>query len=321
MISKTAGQYLVLAFALAFVGSELGCDRADSEISKKRRSRVEPIRVLATAYSVAEIAKQIGRDNVSVDWLRENNQSAAALEPNDDRRARLRAAEIVITTTAQPWTLDAGNDPYRGQRTIRLDDLIPSTTQPTTEPSLDEPAPAVGYVWLDPRVAKALAARLASSIAVLEPNWREATEERLGAFNASVNTIVAEASPATQPTPPTTQPTTAPARRAFLSLDPGYNAFAAAFGFEPIDLPGNGPIALPISRPDARAILAAAKEREIRVLFIPVETPPGLLRDLQNALGNHLTLEPLDAFGSSAARGRSTYAEVLRYNLEQLQKE
>nr|MBA3273291.1 zinc ABC transporter substrate-binding protein [Chthoniobacterales bacterium] len=213
-------------------------------------------------------------------------------------------------------TLDGGDDAFRGRRIIRLDDLLPTTSPAPTAPSLDEPPPPrpVGYVWLDPAVAKSLAARLAASIGVLEPNWREPTVERLRAFDASIDAVVAEASSATAPS------TSASAPPVFLSLDPGYNAFAAAFGFEPIDLLTSGAVALPINRVDARELLAAAEKHGVGVLFIPVETPPGLVRDLENALGKSLDIETLDAFGSSAARGRSTYVELLRYNLSQLQK-
>jgi ABC-type Zn uptake system ZnuABC Zn-binding protein ZnuA len=310
-----------------------GCDRKTA--SANRPKRTEPVRVATTAFCLAEIAEEIGKDHVTTTWLRENSQSADALDPPDDQRATFRAAEVVITSSDVGWTFQGTGGPLNRQRMIVLDDLrtlpgepapatatTPAATTATTTaadaetralPPIEPPARAdvVGYLWLDPDIAKRLAGRIVDRISTFEVRWRDALEANARAFSETIDKTLAAAwspLPAHAPKP------------AFLSLDPGYNAFARRFGFDAVDLPGSGIVSLPLSPGDAASIRNSMRDRQIQVLFIPLDTPPGPTRELQLRLGDGVKLEPLDAFGSSAASGRNTYAQILRYNLEQLRK-
>jgi len=301
-----------------------GCDRKSA--SGNRPKRTEPVRVATTAFCLAEIAEEIGKDHVTTTWLRENSQSADALDPPDDQRATFRAAEVVITSSDVGWTFQGTGGPLNRQRMIVLDDLrtmpgepalAPATTAAGAEthalPPIEPPARAdvVGYLWLDPDIVKRLAGRIVDRISTFEVRWRDALEANSRAFSETVDQTLAAAWSA----PPANAP-----KPAFLSLDPGYNAFARRFGFDAVDLPGSGIVSLPLSPDDAESIRNAMRDRQIQVLFIPLDTPPGPVRELQLRLGDGVKLEPLDAFGSSAASGRNTYVQVLRYNLEQLRK-
>jgi ABC-type Zn uptake system ZnuABC Zn-binding protein ZnuA len=197
-----------------------------------------------------------------------------------------------------------------------MDELL--ETPASMRPDQDAPAP-LGYVWLDPMVAKRLAARLAELIGALEPNWREDAQSNAAAFAKEIDQVIAEVWPGEAQGAATSEPT----RRTpapFLSLDPGYDSIAHAFGFEPVEVPIVDHLTLPLTASELRRLSTTVETQSMTTIFYSVETPQGLVRDLQSRLKAHVTLVPLDAFGSSAARGPRTYAELLRYNLGQLRK-
>jgi hypothetical protein len=66
------------------------------------------------------------------------------------------------------------------------------------------------------------------------------------------------------------------------------------------------------------AIRMAADEFGARAIFANAQTPPALIRDWETRL--KMVVLPLDATGSSALSGRSSYQAILDHNLKQLQE-
>jgi len=65
-----------------------------------------------------------------------------------------------------------------------------------------------------------------------------------------------------------------------------------------------------------RDALPSGTDKSARVFFAGEDTPPAVLRDLESRASARAIL--LDALGTSAPSGRTTYGQILRYNLKQL---
>jgi ABC-type Zn uptake system ZnuABC Zn-binding protein ZnuA len=63
-------------------------------------------------------------------------------------------------------------------------------------------------------------------------------------------------------------------------------------------------------------IVPAARAMGAKAIFVDEATPAGVRQQIEDRTG--LRVLTLDAVGSSAPEGRSTWARVMRYNLEQI---
>jgi ABC-type Zn uptake system ZnuABC Zn-binding protein ZnuA len=299
--------HALLAAALSVLILTGACDRKDRGQGAPARGpneRAEPVRVLATVYPLAAIVRQVGGERVTLEWFRESGQSPAALDASADNREMLRRADlVVISGTEPPWITSALDDPYQAQRLIRLDRLPSSGLLSSAATSPDEPqAPGQPYEWLLPEIARELAERLSQRLSVLEPDHASLFAGNAQALSAELNEILKQAPPSGD----------AP----FATTDPGFNALAALLGRLPVL---HGPaMPLPLNATDLTRVQNVLRSRSMTTLYIPADTPPAVVRDLASHLGDDVSIKTLDAFGSSAPRGRNTYAALLRYNLQQL---
>ena len=321
----TSGRWIGAALALA--ATVVGC-REESQAPPPG----DPVSVVAPVYPLAAIAREVGGERVTTDWFREGGQPPSALDATPERRSRLRSAQLVVTDASQqPWTLEGIDNPYRTDRIIRLAPPRRTTTAPASTPATTTPAstsssqpaappaaPIDGYLWLDPDIARAGAGVIADRLATLDPRHAEMFRANAARFVVEMDEVVREHERSAA-----TMPATSPGggRPPFLSLDPGFDGLARRFGFAPVDVTSGRPMRLPPSDGDLRRIRLAARESGARVVYVPVDTPPAVLRDLQDRLAaDGVTVLTLDALGSSAPRGRRSYAELLRYNLAQLRR-
>lgn len=263
--------------------------------SKPEPPAREPIHVIAPVYLIAELASAIGGDRVDAQWWVESGQSLDELVDTQERRNQARNANIVVTRgIMDPWTLEGSSNEYQSRRIIRLDQL-PSSRD--TDPRL--------YMWLDPSVALELIDELTDRISGLDPKNEKIFRKRAAELRAKVIALSDEARPIMDS-----------ARGGFMTLDRGFATLAKRFSLnevtiEQINLSDPSPYGV-------KVLKQAAKESGARAIFVNAQTPSALLRDWEPRL--ELMVLTLDALGSSADSGRSTYMKVMEYNLQQLVK-
>jgi ABC-type Zn uptake system ZnuABC Zn-binding protein ZnuA len=251
------------------------------------------IPILASVYPLADIARQVGGDYVKVDWFCESGQALPTEDLPDDARARLLAADLVLTS-GEPWTIDGFDDLLRSQRIIRLDAL--DTAAAVHSPN--------ALRWLDPGIARDVATQLCSRLSArrprLEPYFRARTERFIAGLNdldRHYRTVLASDPP-----------------RKVLAISSDWSRLLARYGIEPV-IPVES-TAANLGDAQLRQIVAAAREHRLTAVLLPADTPRGLLNDIQDR--TDLTVVTLDALGSSAGGGRNSYLEILRYDLDQL---
>jgi ABC-type Zn uptake system ZnuABC Zn-binding protein ZnuA len=276
---------LLLAVALT-----QGCDRR--KVAPPRAP--EPKHILATVYPLAEVAKEIGGDRVTVEWFIESGQPLTELPATPERRNAARTADIVISRGAsETWMLGGADEAYGAQRIIRL----------TTFPAAASASPQ-SYLWLDPQVVRELANELVKRLSSIDAAGESQYQANAKRFLDQLDAICDDARKklATMP------------EKNFVCTSAGFSAFVLRFGVVEALAPTDPTMMLSDDR--LRSIRAVARGVRAKAVFVPDDLPAGVMRDLSSKIGVPvLTLDPL---GTSAPAGRNTYLKLLRYNLDQV---
>jgi ABC-type Zn uptake system ZnuABC Zn-binding protein ZnuA len=284
---------LALASAIGMTGG--GCNKHDDAAAAAPAR--ETMRVVATTYAMADIVRTVGGPRVHVEWWVESGDSLAELNETPERRLQLNSFDLVVTRgQVDPWTLAGVGNTYQDRRILRIDTLASARAH---DPS--------HYIWLDPAVARELADELVTRLGAIDPSHGAEFRTNANAFQHEVDTMTA--------------PVEGNIIRAgggpFVTLDRGFLPLARRFGLIDVKIPR-----VNLSEPtsfNVKQLRLATQEQQGGAIFGSAETPVALLRDWEARLGIPvLALEPL---GTSAKTGRSsTYLEMLRYNLAQLEK-
>ena len=273
------------------IGVVAGCDRQAATATQQ-----EPTHVLTTVYALAAVVKQIGQERVECQWFVEAGQSLDDLKETPERRAQWRSAELVITRgAADPWTLQGLGNAYQDRRILRIDTL-PSTRE----------ADPTQYLWLDPQTVLELIDEVTTRLSTLDPKGE-------AEFRANATTLRREIIDACD----RARPALDASNGAFITLDRGFLPLARRFGLsekrpdEDISLADPSPYGVGVLK-------KTANDAGAKAVFANAQTPMPLVRDWEARLG--LMVLPLEALGTSAPSGRSTYPAILQYNLDQLVK-
>jgi zinc transport system substrate-binding protein len=274
---------------LAFVAG-IGCDRS----APKAAVPTEKVNVGATVYPLADVARVVGGPYVTASWIVETGQSLQGVQGDSEARNRLRSSDLIVTGGAsEPWASEGYSDPIKAQRIIRLDTL----------PCNHDKA-QVGLLWLDPVVMQDFSRELSARLTVLRPKHAAILRDRAADYVAQLQAVIDEY-----------EAKLSGARtKKVLVLSNDFNPLLQRFGLSPVLVVEASPTQMRES--DWGLLKAAVREQKTRLLLVPTETPAGVKRDLEQRAG--VQVVPIDTLGTSAAAGRNTYLEILRYDLEQL---
>jgi zinc transport system substrate-binding protein len=266
-----------------------GCNRGTSNAPRPK----EKPTIVASVYPLADVARQIAGDTADVSWIVESGDSVAGLNPSANARSRMETAGILfVGGEAESWAVSGGSQ-YQHSHMVRLDALNMQTVQPQR-----------GFLWLDPLVVADGAREVSARLQVLRSDQQQAIKARSDAFVQSIDAFMRKY-----------QPALADAQtRKVLVLSSDFDPLLRRFSLTPVMTIAASPTRLTDS--DIRIIRQMADENKTRLIAIPADTPAIVARDLE--LRASLQTIPIDALGSSAAGGRNTYQELMKYNVEQL---
>jgi ABC-type Zn uptake system ZnuABC Zn-binding protein ZnuA len=288
---------------IAAVVAGAGCDREGARSPARGTSQAAPgpkVMVIASIYPMADMATRVGgADWVKVEWLVDAGRRPEEVE--GDNSARRRADNAVAVITAGPW--DNG---------WALPDVAPDSRRervidPAQMPAA-QGADADAYLWLDPAVLRQMVERLRIRLTVYDGRHEADVRAGAAAYQAEVDAVVGE-------------------MKAGLAVFKGrkvlvvrsvWGPMLARYGLEQV-APVTGVTEERLTATDFKdRIVPAAKAIGAKAIFVDEATPAGVRQQIEDRTG--LRVLTLDAVGSSAAEGRSTWAKVMRYNLGQLRK-
>lgn len=279
--------WLFLLF-LAFGLTDCEERAAPAQISKQ-----EKLSILTTVYPLAAIARQVGGERVTVEWIAESGQPAPGENLSDELRSRARSVDFVLSD-GESWASEGHDDTFRAQRIIRLDVLKSAASS----------SAAQGLKWLDPAVAREVAEELDKRLSARRPRLEPEFHSRTQQFLKELDDVTRQYGPALTTDPP----------RKVLVLSADWMRLLARFGIVPL-MPVEANPSL-LTAPHIRRLVQSARENALTAILVHADTPPSVIRDLQDK--TDLTVLTLDALGSSAGGDRDSYVEILRHNLDQL---
>jgi zinc transport system substrate-binding protein len=285
-------RWIIALFALAAIG--LGCDsRSSSGTSPTPPRRVA---VLASVYPMAEMLQRIGGPQVDVQWLAESGQRPEEIEPDAELKQRANKAELVVTSG--PWDAWAVVELSSEVRVARL--VEPGSM------AAARGADSKSYLWLNPAVVREMAEAARLRLTVADSAHDAAYRQNAQAYQAEVDAVDRELRDGLAPF----------AGKTVLSVRPVWGALCARYGLTLIAPVEKNEEAL--TAEDFKELARAAKKVGTTAVFIDVTTSIGVRQQIEAKTG--LRAVTLDALGTSASDGRSTWARIMRYDLAQLQK-
>jgi zinc transport system substrate-binding protein len=283
--------WIIAAFALAAIG--LGCDSRSSSGTAPTAPR--RVAVLASVYPMAEMVQRIGGAQVDVQWLAETGQRPEEIEPDAELKQRANKVELVVTSG--PWDAWAVAELSSEVRVARL--VEPGST------AAARGADAKAYLWLNPAVVREMAEAARLRLTVVDSAHDAGYRQNAQAYQAEVDAVDRELREGLAPF----------AGRTVLAVRPVWGALCARYGLT---------LVVPVEKSeekltaeDFKELARAAKKAGTKTVFIDVTTSIGVRQQIEAKTG--LRAVTLDALGTSASDGRSTWARIMRYDLAQLQ--
>jgi len=287
---------LLSVLLICAVAAIAGCDsRSGTPTPAPTASR--QIEVLATVYPLAEIVQQIGGDHVNVQWLCEGGQRPEDLEIN--AALKQRANKVALVMTSGPWDDWTGSELGAEARAARL-------VEPGRMPAAAAGADLKAYLWLDPPVVREMADAARLRLTVVDTGHERDFREGAARVTAEIDQVDRAFR----------DDLARFAGKTVLAVRPSWAAMCARYRLKlvtPVDV-----IETKLTAEDFRTLSRAARAQNVKTIFVDESTPAAVRQQIAERTG--LTPLTLDALGTSAPDGRSTWAKVMRYDLEQLKK-
>lgn len=272
-----------------------GCDQPRSATPPAPLAR----RALATVYPLSDVLRRVAGNPTdvawSIEWICENGQDPRTVTPTDEQLRLARRCDVIVSSGfGERW---AGDMLSPEQRANTLVDPA------ATDAGRKYPTPH-GALWLDIRVVGQVTDIVRERMSVIDPKHDEQYRKNAVSYEKELEVLEREYREQLTPL----------AGKKFLSLRVTWSPLVRRFGIQEVAPVDDDPSSL--SDDDVEKIKQAARDQNISVLAVDASLLPGVQRELQLRTG--LRLMPLDLIGTSAPDGRSTYAKLMRYNLNQL---
>lgn len=270
----------------------IGCDNKPAAPIGRA---AEKVTIVASVYPLADVARHVGGEAVTVSWIVEKGEAVEGLNPSAEARSRLRTSDLLLAGgITEPWAVEGASDAFQHGRVIRLDTLKARSGQTTVE----------GYPWLDPLLVVDGCTELSNRLSLLRPEKELMIRAQSEAFVKQLTDFTNSYQQKFYQTQ----------NKRILVLGSEYSTLLRRFGLSPIPTVINSPSRL--SDADFRTIREIATEHNTRLLLLSDDTPPLLVKDIE--VRASVQVIRLDALGSSGAKGRTSYLDLLKHDLEQL---
>lgn len=282
----------------------------------------EKLRVIASIYPVADMVQQVGGDHVDVTFVLPAGASPHTFEPKPSLVKKISSARIFFRIGAglEFWAEKFIDLAGPGLTTIVLSEgvsLIHTARHhhenKTGDPhdgsyiSNHESRVANPHIWLDPAIAKSMVNKITAVLC--EVDHQHLTYYKLRGQNylndmdkldRLIKVTVARFN-----------------IKKYVSFHASWVYFARHYGLEPVGIieasPGRNPTPIQIKN-----IVAMIKRNHIRAVFAEPQLNPRAAEVIaREAAVNVLLLDPL---GGPNLKGRSTYIDLIKYNLNVMQE-
>jgi ABC-type Zn uptake system ZnuABC Zn-binding protein ZnuA len=264
----------------------------------------KPLRVVATTTLVAEVARMVGGDDITLTTLVGPGFDPHTYEPTPQDARALAEADVVLINGLGLEKFLEDNLLLAGSTApfLSLSDGIPPRHIDQGSGELDP------HVWLDPRNVMQWTSNAADGLAHLDPAHADDYRQRAAAYRQDLESLDQQV---------TAQLETIPADQRKLVTDHdtlGY--FAARFGFTVIGavIPSASSSA-EASAQELAALEDSIRREGVRAVFVAAEVNPGLAQQVADDTGARLV--PLHLESLTGPDGAApTYLALMQSNVE-----
>ena len=282
----------------------------------------EKLPVIASIYPIADMVQQVGGDHVDVTYVLPAGASPHTFEPKPSLVKKFSSARIffMIGTGLEFWAEKFINLAGPGLTTVVLSEgvsLIHTAGhhhEDETEHhharlgiSDNESSVANPHIWIDPVIAKSMVNKITAALCDVDHQhvtyYKEKGQRYLEKLDDLDQMIQKTVSTFTI--------------RKYVSFHASWDYFARRYGLESAGVieaaPGRNPTPIQIKN-----IVAMIKKYHIRAVFAEPQLNPRAAEIIaREAEVNVLLLDPL---GGPNLKGRSTYIDLIKYNLNVMQE-
>ncbi|MCJ7617134.1 MAG: metal ABC transporter substrate-binding protein [Desulfobacterales bacterium] len=274
----------------------------------------EKIPVIASIFPVADMVKQVGGMYVDVTIVIPSGASPHTFEPRPSLLKKISKARVffMIGAGLELW---AGNFVRLSNNqlfTVKLSEGIPliklsKHNHGDADISDTESGFANPHIWLDPEIAKLMVNKIISALCKLDNKHMKYYEKRGSAYLDKLNELHVLITSTVEKFK----------TRKYVSFHPAWDYFARRYGLESVGVieaaPGRQPTPKSIQN-----IISLIKQHDIRAVFAEPQLNPKVAEVIANEANVKMLL--LDPMGGPDIKGRDTYFDLMKYNLNVLQE-
>jgi zinc transport system substrate-binding protein len=255
----------------------------------------QEVRVVASIFPVADIARRIGGDLAQVEVLLPSGASPHTFDPTPRDVRMLSDADVffAIGLGLEHWAEDLVVATIGDQRRVVVSDGI-------TLIGGDPPNP---HVWLDPLRAKAIASSIARAYASLRPGEGGAFAAREQRYRDQLDSLHAWILSRTEDL----------TCRRFLAFHPAWVYFAERYGLQQVAVVEEFPGKEPSPRHLAH-LVKLAREAAVSALFAEPQLSARAAETLAREVG--IGVAVIDPLGGAGLPGRDSYIGLMRWNTD-----
>lgn len=276
--------------------------------------------VIASIFPVADMVRQIGDENVAVTLLLPAGASPHTFEPKPSMVKQFSTARIFFMVGAglELWA-DKFLESY-GDRLVRVVlsqgvSLIRSAGIHDTHDRSAEKAQAPEHpseianphIWLDPVIAKSMVDKIVAALCTADPKHAADYTRRGDRYRDELEALdrLIEATTGTFRT------------RKYVSFHASWDYFARRYGLEPVGVIEASPGRNPTPR-QIEYIVTQIRNYGIRAIFAEPQFNPKAAEVI--AREGNVQVLLLDPIGGPEIKERNTYVDLMKYNLNILQR-
>ena len=296
---------LVLLFCFSSFGFQLSVSKCYGE----------KLPVVVSIYPVADMVKQVGGEYVDVTTIIPSGASPHTFSPKPSQVKKISSARIFfmigagLETWAGKFVKSSGNHILEivlseGVSLIHNTEKHHHNNVEVTDSEHDAANP---HIWLDPVIAKKMTQKIVWSLSVIDRENVEYYERRGRAYTKDIenlNRLILDTVNKFK-------------LKKFVSFHPAWVYFARRYGLESVGVIESAPGRNPTPRMIMK-IVAQIKKYRIRAVFAEPQLNPKVAEVIAKEADAKILL--LDPLGGPGIRGRSTYIDLMKYNLNILQE-
>jgi zinc transport system substrate-binding protein len=291
------------------------------------RALAEKVSVVASIFPVADMVQQVGRPYVDVTFIIPAGASPHTFEPKPSQVKKIAAARAFfmigagLEIWAEKFTAAAGKDLL----TVTLSDGVKliNSTEPAhghdedqtdstfrqTIPDRKDSIAVIGnpHIWLDPVIAQSMVARMVTVLCSIDGSHADHYRRQGEVYLKSLMALDQEIRLAVSGF----------ALKKYVAFHAAWDYFAMRYGLASVGIietaPGRNPTPKRIKQ-----IIADIKKYRIRAVFAEPQLNPKVAGVIAKEADVHVLF--LDPMGAPTIKGRRSYLELMRYNLDVLKE-